>query len=124
MNKWIILACVGTLTACATPKEKCDAEVTQNMVGLQQAIALAEANLARGYAVETNVEPRFRYGFCLGGDNIRGCYKTDYRKTETPVAIDLNEERRKLDSAKARLAKEQARANAGLAQCAKLYPEG
>ena len=111
------------LAACDTPRERCEANVDGNIKALKEAIADSEANLARGYGLQTEVEPNFYYGLCIGGDRIETCLKQDLQRKSKPVAIDLDEERRKLASAKARLAQEERARSTALAQCAAQYPD-
>ena len=111
------------LAACATPREQCEAGVDANIAGLKQAIAASEANLARGYGLQEEVTPRLRYGFCTRSGNIETCLKNEYVKKTVPVAIDLEEEQRKLAFAKARLAQEERKRSAALAECAVRYPD-
>ena len=110
------------LSACATPREECEARVDTNIKALKQAIATSEGNLARGYALQKDVSPRFRYGLCTRNGNVETCLRNEYVTKTVPVAIDLDEERRKLASAKTRLAQEERRRNAALAECAARYP--
>ena len=124
MKKAIVLTTgLLVLTACATPREQCEANVDGNIKALKEAIATSEANLERGYGLETDLEPKFYYGLCLGGDRIQTCLKQDLKRKSKPVAIDLDEERRKLDSAKGRLAQEERARGSKLSQCAAQYPD-
>jgi hypothetical protein len=110
-----------TLAACATPREQCEADAGRHVKALEQAIETSEENIARGYALRTEVKPYRRFGLCLGDNDVLSCYRTDYITRETPVAIDLAVERRKLASARARLAEERRKARTALAQCARQY---
>lgn len=122
-HAYIAAAVALALSACATPREECEARVDTNIKALKQAIATSEANLARGYALRKDVSPRFRYGLCTSNGNIETCLRNEYVTKTVPVAIDLAEERRKLASAKTRLAQDERRRNAALAECAARYPD-
>ncbi|SHG53990.1 hypothetical protein [Cognatishimia maritima] len=116
-------AALIVLGACATPREQCEARVDRDITQLKQAIAISEGNIARGYALREDVTPRLRYGLCTGGGNVQSCLRTEHQTKTVPVAIDLEEEARKLASAKRRLAQEERANSAALAQCAAAYPE-
>ena len=122
-HAYFAAAAALVLTACATPREECEARIDSNIKGLQQAIEISEGNLARGYALQKDVSPRFRYGFCTNNGNLETCLRNEYVTKTVPVAIDLDKERRKLASAKARLAQEERRRTAALAECAARYPD-
>lgn len=111
------------LSGCATPRQQCEAAVDENIKALQQAIATSEANLARGYGLQKDVSPRFRYGLCTTNGSIETCLRNEYVTKTVPVAIDLDEERRKLSSAKRRLAEEERQRANALAECAQRYPD-
>lgn len=123
MRHAYVMAGLLVLAACATPREECEARVDNNITALKQAIATSEGNLARGYALQKDVSPRFRYGLCTNSGNIETCLRNEYVTKTVPVAIDLDAEQRKLASAKKRLAEEERRRGVALAQCAERYPE-
>lgn len=122
MQKTLLIIGLCTLAACATPRQQCETDATKNVKALERAVADAQANIDRGYALERDVSPQFRYGFCNKGGNLTTCIRNDARVKTKPVAIDLAEERRKLASAQQRLTTERTRANIQLAQCAAQYP--
>lgn len=115
------------LTACATPREACIADVTREVRVLDGLIAETRANLSRGFAVERREEVVTRRTFCTGrnedGTTFRfRCEETDTRTREIPVAIDLNAERAKLESLEQRQAQNRINAQAGIAQCQAQFP--
>ena len=115
------------LTACATPREACIADVTRDVRVLDGLIAETRANLSRGFAVERREDVVTRTTFCTGrnedGSTFRfRCEETDTRTREIPVAIDLNAERAKLDSLEQRQAQNRINAQAGIAQCQAQFP--
>ncbi|MDC0738155.1 hypothetical protein N6L24_07680 [Cognatishimia sp. SS12] len=120
----VILFSIGALAlaACATPRQQCETAAMRNVLALEEAVETAMANIERGYALEQDVSPRFRYGLCAGDNGLTTCIRNEDTIRTRPVAIDLAAERRKLASAQARLTEERARANAQLAQCAAQYP--
>jgi len=115
------------LTACATPREACIAEVTQDVRVLDQLIAVTRGNLSRGFALEERQEVETRRTFCTGrnddGSTFRfRCEETDTVTRQVPVAIDLNAERAKLTSLEQRQQQNRANAQSGIAQCEARFP--
>ena len=92
------------LAACGTPEQRCQKAATRDLKTVNTLIAESEANIARGYRYENELRPvRVGIGFCSGG-TIRFCGSNDTDVVRRPVAIDTNEERRKLESLKAKRA--------------------
>jgi len=115
------------LTACATPREACLAEVTREVRVLDGLITETRANLSRGFAVEERQEVRTRNTFCTGrnddGTTFRfRCEETDTVTRRIPIAIDLDAERAKLESLERRQAQNRVNADAGIAQCQAQFP--
>lgn len=110
------------LSACLSPREQCEKDATANIRGLELAIANAQANIDRGYAIRQEDDTRFTYGLCNRSGNFQMCLKDEVRTKDVPVAIDLDEERRKLASAKKRLEQEKRLASSRVAQCQAQYP--
>ena len=115
------------LTACATPREACIAEVTREVRVLDALIAETRANLARGFAVEERQEIDTRRTFCIGRNEDGSTFQFRCEETETvtrevPVAIDLNAERAKLESLEQRQAQNRINAQSGIAQCEARFP--
>lgn len=115
------------LTACATPREACIADVTREVRVLDSLIAETRGNLSRGFAVEEREEVRTRNTFCTGrnddGTTFRfRCEETDTVTRRIPIAIDLNAERAKLESLEQRQAQNRVNAQAGIAQCQAQFP--
>lgn len=115
------------LTACATPREACIADVTQEVRILDSLIAETRGNLSRGFAIEEREEIRTRNTFCTGrnedGSTFRfRCEETDTVTRRTPVAIDLNAERAKLASLEERQQQNRINAQSGIAQCEARFP--
>ena len=115
------------LSACATPREACIAEVTQEIRLFEALIAETRGNLARGFALEEQQELRTRRSFCTGrnedGTTFRfRCDKTTTVTREIPIAIDLNAERAKLVSLEQRQQQNLANAQSGIAQCQARFP--
>jgi len=99
-----LLACL-CLAACATPQERCVASATRDLTTVNALIAETEATIARGYALRREVGTTSRLSFCFeGGDNVgfRYCRKERLETRERPVAVDLQLERRKLNSLRAK----------------------
>ena len=119
----VLPLCLG-LVACTTPREACVENAEAEYRGLQTAIAIAESNIARGYAVERDQYAYRGATFCMGGtfgDNpylgLSNCNSTRYRTVVTPVPIDIEEEERKLASMRARLPAARERRDAKIGAC-------
>ncbi len=98
--RWLALTLtILTLAACATPQERCEAQATRELNTINDLIDETRANLQRGYALETRTEPRVGLTFCGGNyGHTRFCTGTRLIERKVPVAIDLEEERKKLIS--------------------------
>ena len=116
------------LAACATPREQCINQVSQDLRTVTSLIAVTEGNLQRGYAI-ANVEETQRIRTTCTGTNEDGstfrfpCEETATIDREVPVAIDLNAEQAKLNSLRERQAALQSPTNAAIQQCVAIHPE-
>jgi hypothetical protein len=125
----ILVVSLGFLTACATPREQCIAGATQEYRNVEAAIATAQGNIARGYALHTQTVPYTVTSTCYRNDPYRNlvlpypCPSTQYRTQTTPVAIDVPEERRKLADYQKILPQLKARAQVQVQQCMAQFPE-
>ncbi len=84
-------------------------------------IAESEANLARGYAIDRELERRPRLTFCAGGIRsnvgLSFCRDTDVYVRDRPVALDPEAERRKLALLRDRKARLEAASSQAVAAC-------
>lgn len=123
--KWAPFVMICVLAACANPYERCVSEATADANTLSLLISETEANIARGFAVEEQVEPRISYQYCF---NSRGvwtlCRERDIRRKEVPVAIDLAAEERKLEGMREKLSQLKAQAGRDIRACQAQYPQG
>lgn len=112
------------LAACTTPQGRCISDVMSEQYGLQRQIVEIEGNISRGYAIHSQTVPYTYVDTCFD-DAMQpyACPKTGTRVEETPVAINIAEQRRKLRPLQQRLASVRARTDARVAQCRVLYPE-
>ncbi|TQS71650.1 hypothetical protein ERN12_11575 [Rhodobacteraceae bacterium] len=129
----IALVCVGFLTACGTPQERCIARSTNELRAVSSLLEDVDGNLARGYGWETYEVDRSRYGFCgyrthrkKNGDLVRhpvSCWK-DYTETRNRrVAIDPVVEARKRDGLIKKQAQLAAQSRVNIAACRRAYPQ-
>lgn len=121
------LLALPILAACATPYERCVSRNGKDYIELKQQIATTEGNIERGYAIHKQTVPETVWGYCprYRDGNIIGhrpCPETFYREIETPVVINVAEERRKLVALKAELPALQSRQTVVEAQCAAAHP--
>ncbi|MDE9449894.1 hypothetical protein J3R80_05335 [Aliiroseovarius sp. Z3] len=118
------LALILALTACATPQQRCIAGATADYRTLQAQIKTAEANIARGYALHRQSIPITNTRVCYDSKKKPyTCHRTAFRQIETPVSIDIGNEKAKLARLKKMLATAQRKAVAGTKACRQTYPE-
>ena len=124
-----IIGSLGLLAACATPREQCIAGATQDYRSVETAMATAQDNIARGYALHTQTVPYTVTSTCYRNDPYRNivlpypCPSTQYRTQTTPVAIDVSEERRKLADYQKMLPQLRKQAQIQVQQCEARFPE-
>lgn len=128
----IAIAALGLLVACGTPQEQCIRSNTRELRTIDRLVGEVEANLARGYAIETYEVPTVDWVPCYPRRPAkpgepppppRMCPQQDYETRERNVPIDPQAERRKLDGLKARRAALMRQAEAAIAACKAQYPE-
>jgi len=113
------------LAACATPQERCVNEAQEPYRTTLKNLAVAEGNLARGYAIHVQRVPYTVYGTCFRNTGKRSipyvCPSTAYRTIETPVPIDVANEQRKIEELRRTIPQYQARATEVIARCNAVY---
>ena len=122
------LAALVLLSACATPREACISEASADLRRVNAFITDTQANIARGYALETRQEVRVREALCYGLDSEGNpfsfeCEKTEVIDVQVPVAINLAAEREKLDSLIAQQAVLERQSQARIQACIAAYPD-
>jgi hypothetical protein len=127
---WCFALSVAALVAgCATPKQQCMSDATQELRSVERALDTAKGNIARGYAVHTQRVPYTVANICYRTHPRThaaipySCPSTYYRTQTTPVAIDVAEERRKAEDLQRRLPQLRERANAAVRQCNAQFPD-
>ena len=106
------------LTACATPREQCEARATQDLRIVNRLIEESRAIIERGYAIETVEEDHLHYTFCLDRNGNRTlCWVRDSDLRSRPVAVNLDEERAKLASLLKKKEELEVRARAAIEAC-------
>lgn len=124
MKRLAALAACLVITACSTPQEQCISRAAAEYRGLMSKIRTAQENVNRGYAIHRQTVPYTVPDICTDREGKRyRCPRTEYRTEETPVPINIREERRKVATYKARLPAARRAADAGAAQCRVAYPE-
>lgn len=91
------------VAACGSPQSQCISSATSEQRSIERAIASTNLNISRGYAVHESRVPYTENNTCSRNDISNNyqvvsypCPSTQYRTQETPVAIDINNERYKL----------------------------
>lgn len=123
------LLLAAALAGCATPRQSCIYRATGDYRAAQEKIETIEENLERGYALHREQEPYFAGRTCYYRHPATlevlpySCSSTYWRTRTTPVAIDADLEKEKLQRLRRELPALQARAAAGTRQCQAQYPE-
>ena len=102
MRRLFPLLILPVLAACETPREACVNDATRQLDVVDGLIQETRGNLSRGYAIEEDQVVREVTDVCRDededGDERRFfCDRTEVRDVERPVAINLGDEREKLD---------------------------
>ena len=106
------------LAGCLSPLERCIAQANRAAAATQSAITQTQGNIARGYAIHTQTVPYPIMYFCTPpGERAHYCTRQGYRTIETPVAINIDQEKRKLASLRKILARQKTEAQRATAQC-------
>ncbi len=122
------LPLLALVAACATPQERCIRQGATEQTRLLNEIKVSEGNIARGYAIHRQTVPETYFYSCrqVRDGVVVGyypCPETYYRTIETPVPIDVDEERKKLRGLKDALPGAQRRAQDAAAQCRLQFPQ-
>ena len=99
MRKLMIFGLLG-LAACATPQEQCISNAGKDLRVFDQLIRTTQGNLARGFALEDKtvfVNTDQVCGVDAEGNDVI-CEVAVAEEERVAVAIDLDEEQRKLNS--------------------------
>ncbi len=125
----LALAATLVLAACATPRQQCINDATQQVRSVESALSTAQGNISRGYALHRQSVPYTVNHTCYREyPHTRtvipySCPSTYYRTQTTPVAIDVAEERRKAAQYREVLSGLREAAAARVAQCSAQFPE-
>lgn len=120
----VFLTVLTMLSACATPQQQCIATASAETRALQAQIKETQATIARGYAVHEQSVPYTSTNICYDGKKQRYlCPRTEFRRIETPVSVDIAAEKAKLAQLKTRFSKAQPKALSGIETCKKAHPE-
>ena len=124
MKHFAPLTALALLAACATPQEQCINTAANEVGTLRNNIVTLNGNISRGYAIHHSQEQYEVADICYDKDKKPyTCHHTAYRSVETPVTIDVADQRRKLAELKRRLPAATQRMNQGIAACRATYPE-
>ncbi|MGB0902006.1 hypothetical protein [Halocynthiibacter sp.] len=113
------------MAGCATPYEQCVSFAHRDLYQTQKDIQFLESNIRRGYAVHSQSVPYTVAKECLNeNEEPFRCDEVNYHTIETPVAIDISAEQRKLDRARADLPALRAEVAREVRGCQRQYPAG
>jgi hypothetical protein len=117
------LALALLVAACATPQQRCEIQATRDLRVVNQLIAETQATLQRGYALREEQRPRVGTTVCYGGGDDFGfgfCWGNDTYTRVRPVAVNLDEERAKLQTLLQKREELKVRARAQIEACTRL----
>lgn len=124
MKHFALLPALALIAACATPQQQCINTASNEARAISKAINTAQGNIARGYAIHRHTETYDVPDICYDRNKKPyRCFETEFRTVETPVSINVAEERRKLASLQKRLPAATRKMNAGVASCRIQFPE-
>ncbi len=101
--KQYLFALLIPLAGCSTSLEQCVSRSTKDLRVVEDLIASTETNIKRGYALDTRAQVSVGLQLCTSPSaNFHFCTATQTSPRQTPVAIDLKAERRKLAELRAK----------------------
>jgi hypothetical protein len=124
MKRLAALALLLLATACS-PLQQCLYDAGREVKRLERLAEEARGNIERGYAIHRQTVAVPFVGVCPDQNgNPVPCQQVEYEEIETPVAINIAEERRKLAELERRLVQARRQSEAAIAQCHAQHPEG
>lgn len=121
MTRAFLIGALALLTACTSPRARCEADATRDLRVVRGLILQAERNLERGYAVDSREVTRDRRRLCEDDDGTRRfCTVTETRSVQVPRSIDLDAELDKLHQLRQTETRLNRRAERDIASCAAL----
>jgi len=114
------------LAACATPQQRCEIQATRDLRVVNQLIGETQATLQRGYALREEQRTRVGTSICYGGGDDFGygfCWGNNTYTRTRPVAVNLDEERAKLQTLLQKREELEVQARAQIEACERL-PNG
>lgn len=124
MARVMMILILLTLAACATTEQRCVKKASYDLRTVDALIAETEASIARGFTYATEPSPfNGGWGFCTGGGGGRYgggmlmCTNTANQTVQVPVAVDVDEQKRKLASLKAKRAELQQSTSSAVQAC-------
>lgn len=127
LRKIPLLALTLLLSACfLSEQQQCISRASSDYNAMARRATVVQGNINRGYAIHTQTVPYTRMETCYTDEDIPQpyvCAVEDTRIEETPVAIDIDAERRKLADLRRRMDAMRPGLDAAIAQCRATYPE-
>jgi len=124
MKLWLAVGALGLLSACTSPQEACINQANSQYSVLLSSISQTQGNITRGFAIHRQQVPYTYTGSCYSQYvGNYSCPQTGYRTQETPVAVNVSEERRKLQELQSLVSNYRAQSVSAVAQCRMQYPE-
>jgi hypothetical protein len=112
------------LAACATPLERCIATANADARALEVELAERQLAVARGFRLETRLEPRFAMVLCPGASAATPGLCPEVVETPVTRRLPINPviEGERIAALEAILARERARAAQSVATCRATIP--
>ena len=123
MRRLLPLAFCLLAGACATPAERCEIQATRDLRVVNGLIAESQATLRRGYALREETRSRIGTTICYGGGDDFGygfCWGNDTYTQFRPVAVNLDEERAKLQTLQEKKEELEVTARAQIEACRRI----
>lgn len=128
MKKHFAIFALLLLAACGDARQTCIIKSTKELQTVRGLIAKTEANIARGYGMETKVEPVVFTTICVGSGignhgRVGYCSRSEPRTSRVPVTIDVDAERRKLRTLRKKEAELKAASVSAVQRCELAHPK-
>ena len=131
MTRFALLALIPLVAACTPSQQACENAALKDLHAIDMLIAETEQNIERGYGVEVKTVRASGINYCFGkrsgGRNTVGvvfCNEPEYKEVEKPISLDIDAEKAKLKSLKAKRTSTAKQAAKDIAICRQQTPAG
>ncbi|MCF6445821.1 hypothetical protein [Nereida sp. MMG025] len=117
MRYTVSLVAVLALAACSSARDRCLNQAALPVAQIDALIVQTEANIARGFGLEKELQPRSILVTCVRDDRLSFCQDRQVTVKRVPVTLDIDAERRKLSQLKSKRAEVVEAARKAQASC-------